>query len=179
VLASTDVHLSYPSNGEAQTGIVTVKPDSPAQQWRVRTRHDHKDAPDRHVREYAYQLIHTLVDGSVITSDPVITTASTVSVADPFPGRLDIDLVPAWDSASISRVFVDIVYDDPPNAYHREERRELVGTLTDTTRVSLALRDSKQRTFTYRTTFVGTDNQVHQGEFASTSDSLLSLRSVG
>ena len=170
VVTASDVHLRYEGpDGWVRTDVIPVRPGQAPQHWRLRS-------SDREVRQFGYQVVHTLTDGSTVTSEPITTEASTVLIPDPFPGLLSIDFVPMWDAAAIRAVFVDVTYDDRALGYRRDERYELPGTQTASVRVPIALRDPEMRTFSCRATFVGTDNSSMQIAFTDRTDTLVELR---
>ncbi|MET8161529.1 hypothetical protein ABZT47_34665 [Sphaerisporangium sp. NPDC005289] len=167
-IAFTDVHLAYRDpNGWTQEKTLVVRPDGATQHWRVRS-------DTRLAGAYTYSFTHTLVDGSVIAVEPRTATETRVAVVDPFPGRLDLLLVPSWDGgAGVRTVFVELTYDDAASGYHRELRVELPGSHTTTTQAHIALRDPKVRDFCHRFTFVAPDGQVRRTPFVSTTDTLV------
>ncbi|GGV07078.1 hypothetical protein GCM10010260_50910 [Streptomyces filipinensis] len=147
----------------------TVRPTDPPTEWKVRT----ADPADL---TYTYQLVHTMTDGSVITCDPVTTGATHLAVNDPYPGQLDIDLVPDWTPAAIRTVFVDLRYADPAAGYRREQRIELDAALTATHHAWFALPDPQKREFSYRFTFVRADGTTSATDYTTTTDSLVMVR---
>jgi hypothetical protein len=166
-LSFTDVQLAYlQPDGWQQRSSLVVRADSPAQAWKVRT-------PDRDQRTFTYQFVHTLSGGSVVTTDPVTTSTTLVAVTDPFAGRLDISVVPAWNPATVRTVLVELSYDDPGNSYHRELRLEFSGAEQAIRDVHIAIHDPAQRTFRYRTTIIQTDGQLKQTDYIATSDTLV------
>jgi hypothetical protein len=166
-LSFTEVQLRYadPGGWEQHSSLV-VKADSPPQTWRIRT-------PDRDHQEFTYHFVHTLPDGSVVTTDPVTTTSTRVAVVDPFAARLDISVAPAWDPAKVRSVLIDLDYDDPDTAYHRALRLEFAGADVATRNVHIAIHNPALRTFRHRSTIVGLDGQVHQTEYVATTDTLI------
>ncbi|WP_225830089.1 hypothetical protein [Streptomyces sp. NK08204] len=147
----------------------TVRPTDPPSEWKVRT----ADPADL---TYTYQLVHTMTDGSLITCDPVTTGATRLAVNDPYPGQLDIDLVPDWNPAAIRTVFVDLRYADPAAGYQREQRIELDAAQTATRRAWFALPDPRKREFSHRFTFVRADGTVSATDYTATTDSLVLVR---
>lgn len=165
-----EVALAYddPSGWQARDTF-TVRPGDAPKAWKIRT--SSSDA-----REYSYTLTHHLKDGAPpIVDEPVVTSANAVSVDDPFPDALEIDLVPAWDPAVVRLVFVDIAYSDPPNGIERSERIQFAGADQATKRLRLALRDRKQRSFTWKAMFVRADNGTVQRPPETTTETLIPL----
>jgi hypothetical protein len=168
-LAFTTVELDYDDpDGWHQQSTLEVKADSPVQTWRIRT-------ADRQQQTFRYAFVHTLADGSVVRTDPVTTTSKRVAVVDPFVGRLDVSVAPAWDPAAVRSVIVDIAYDDDTNAYHRELRLEFPGADLAIRRVHVALHDPGLRTFRHRSTVIGVDGQVRQTDYLPTMDTLVTV----
>jgi hypothetical protein len=85
-----------------------------------------------------------------------------------------IECVPLYDVTTTRTVFVDIEYDDDPNNYHRRERLTLEGDAQRTT-VRIALMNKDARTFRFRLTFVGTNNQIQSGAFHETTETILAI----
>ncbi len=156
-------------DGSMLRDIRTVRPGDGATSWKVRT-------AEPHDLTYTYQLVHTMTDGSVITSEPIATGATQLAVNDPYPSQLDIDLVPAWNPSGLRSVFVDLRYADPEAGYHRDKRIELDPARTTTQRTWIALPDRDKREFSYRFTFVHADGTSSQTDYTPTSDSLVPVR---
>ena len=137
-----------------------------SQLWKVRT-----SAPDR--TAFSYSVRHEMTDGSTRVTDEQTTSVAVLSVNDPFPGQLDISLVPAWDPAVVRTVVVDLAYDDPANSFHLEKRIELEGATQTTTMAHLALADSARRSYSHRITLIGKDGVEIQRDVVTTTDTLL------
>jgi hypothetical protein len=169
VIDSTDVRLSYQQPGGAvQQKVLTVQPDSPVQFWRLRL-----DNPQN--RTYTYALVHRLKDGTVREVPPVATQATALPVDDPFERPLEIDFVPLFDPQTTHTVFIDFEYKDPANNYTRAERLTLPGTARDPVHLHVSLVDPTLRTFRYRFTVVGTNNELRRGAFIETTETLISI----
>ncbi|HEY6970800.1 MAG TPA: hypothetical protein VJA94_16435, partial [Candidatus Angelobacter sp.] len=168
VVDSIDVAFSHADpGGQVVRRTLNVLPGSQPQFWRVRL-------DDPQARAYTYQLTHNLKDGTQIKEDPVETTATALPINDPFGEQaLDIDFVPSLNPATTRLVFLDFEYDDDKHAYHRRERLQLQPNTTTPVHLHIALRDPKQRTFRYRTTFLGTGGQMRQDKFIETTETLL------
>ncbi|MGW9451522.1 hypothetical protein [Streptomyces sp. NPDC055632] len=147
----------------------TLLPADPPSEWKVLT----ADPADL---SYTYQLVHTMTDGSVITCDPVTTSATRLAVNDPYPGQLDIDLVPDWSPAPMQAVLVDLRYADPAAGHRQEQRIELDAAQTTTHHARFALPDPKKRDFSHRFTFVRADGTTSATEHTTTTDSLVLVR---
>ncbi len=137
-----------------------------SQLWKVRT-----SAPDR--TAFAYSVRHEMTDGSTRVTDEQTVSVAVLSINDPFPGQLDISLVPGWNPALVRTVVVDLAYDDPAHALHLEKRIELDGASQATTVAHLALADPKRRGYSHRITLIGKDGTETQRDVVSTTDTLL------
>jgi hypothetical protein len=145
-----------------------VAPGARPQFWRVRL-------DDPKSRTYTYQLTHHLKDGTVINGDPVSTVATALPINDPFERAIEIDFIPTFTAATTRMVFIDVEYDDEKNAYHRQERLELQGNAQNPVHLRIALRDPDNKTYRYRFTFVGTGNQINEGKFIETTETLIAV----
>jgi hypothetical protein len=105
----------------------------------------------------------------------VTSTANAVSVDDPFPHAVEIDLVPVWDSAAVRTVFVDVGYIDPLSGNERTTRIQFDGGDRATRHLRIALRDKAARTFTWRATYVHADNHTTQRPTETTTETLITL----
>ena len=63
----------------------------------------------------------------------------------------------------------------PGNNYEREERLKLAGNATDSIKLRISLVDPKNRKFSYRLTFVDTNNQMNRGSFVETEETLIGV----
>ena len=115
-------------------------------------------------------------DGTTRETDPVTTAATKLLVNDPFARPLEIDFLPLFDANATSMAFVDVMYDDPDNRYHREDRIELTGPSRAPVHLHLPLINPDRRGFKYRVTLVGVDNSLRRGEFADTTETLIGVR---
>jgi hypothetical protein len=169
IIESIDVHLTYqPADAPLLEKTLIVFPDSQPQFWRVRL-------DDLQARSYTFRLVHHLKDGSTRETGPVTTEATLLPVDDPFGQRLELDFVPLFDPATTRLVFIDVEYDDAANNYHRQERLTLDSAARNPVHLGLALIDPAQRTFRFRLTFIGADNQMTRGAFIETSDTLIGV----
>jgi hypothetical protein len=181
VVASTDVLLSYtgPSGWQQQTTL-TVLPGSGRQYWRLRLEDpsptQNPDARrERLSPEYQYHFEHHLVNNTLIRTEPVTTTATSILVDDPFAGALDLTLVPVYDPSQIAEAFADIHYEDPPNRYVRDLRETFTGTALAPVSRHISLRDPTKNSFTVRLTFVGKNGSLMQLAPETRSDTLVPI----
>ena len=170
LITSTDVNLQI-ADGTAGTltRTINVAPGQALQTWKVRL-----GDPSR--REYTYQFVHHLKDGSTRTSDPVTTQATAIPVDDPFTHAIDVDFVPLFDPTKTRMVFVDVQYHDVTNSYDREDRLQLTGASRSPVHLRIALLDPAQTTYSYRLTFVGNDDSMNQRPFVSTTETLIPVK---
>jgi hypothetical protein len=116
-----DVQLRYddPAHGIRQDDIVRLSKEKPNGEWQrflvgapagpIMARITYR-AADHRDRDTPFQPLER----------------PQVDVADPAPQRLKVTVVPALNFSQVDRAFVDIVYDDPPNAIHVETSVEIV-----------------------------------------------------
>lgn len=170
VVRSVDVNLQYadPGHGFTHETHLVFTQATPAQKWALRL-----SDPER--REITSSLTFHLEDGTTRTLPPQTTRATAVPIDDPFEGALDLLFFPAFDPATTRAAFVDVVYDDPANRYHREERLRLEGADRQEAKLRLALLDPKKRAYSYRLTLVGADGSVRQGPLQTTEASIVSV----
>jgi hypothetical protein len=169
VIDSTDVRLSYRQpDGTVQEKILIVTATSEPQFWRLRL-------DDPKTRAYTYRFVHHLKDGTVRETAPVTTQATALPVNDPFEQPIEVDFIPLFDPATVRMVFIDVEYSDPDNNYQRQERLTLQGRATDAVRLRISVMDPTKRTFRYRMTFVGTNNQMRRGPFTETTETLIGV----
>jgi hypothetical protein len=181
VIASTDVLLSYtgPSGWQQQTTL-TVQPGSDRQYWRLRLEDpsppQNPDARRERLRpQYQYHFEHHLVNGTLIRTEPVTTTATSIPVDDPFAGALDLTLVPMYDPSQIAEAFADIHYEDLPNHYVRDLRETFTGTSLAPVSRHISLRDPTKNSFTIRQTFVGKNGSLTQLAPETRTDTLVPI----
>jgi hypothetical protein len=168
VLDSIDVNLSYQDKSWSLDKSFTLTQDSLPQFWKLRLN-------DPKARSYSYSFLYHMKDGSTKKTDPVTTRALAVAVDDPFEGAIDIEFVPLFDPSKVRMVFIDVEYKDPGNNYEREARLKLAGNATDSIKLRISLVDPKNKKFSYRLTFVDTNNQMNRGSFAETEETLIGV----
>jgi hypothetical protein len=169
VLESIDVNLNYQDQGDLSLDkSFTLTPDSVPQFWKLRL-------SDPKARSYSYSFVYHMKDGSTKKTNPVTTRALVVPVDDPFVGALDIEFIPLFDPARVRMAFIDIEYKDSENNYEREERLKLAGNATDSVKLRISLVDPKKRKFSFRFTFVDTNNQMNRGPFVETEETLIGV----
>ena len=141
--------------------------DSGPQTWRLRGA---KPAPaDRGV---TCQLVQRLKDGTSERSGPVEVDIPQIVVHDLFQDALNLEFIPLFDPAAVTRAFIDIEYRDQANAYERNERLEIAGTATEPVKIRIALRDKRQRTFRCRFSFVGPSGSFDRRPWVETEEEL-------
>lgn len=169
VLDSIDVALHYQSSsGQQQDTTLLLTESEPNQSWKLRL-----DNPAE--RSYSYQIVYHMKDGSLRTSEPIISRATMVPVDDPFPAAIEIEFVPLYDPKKVKMVFIDIEYADLDNHYQRAERLRLESNASDSVRQLIAVIDPSKLSYRYRLTFVGTDNSMHRGPFNDTTETLIGV----
>jgi hypothetical protein len=170
VVRSVDVALRYddPASGFRKETTLFFTQETPAQQWRLRL-----STPD--ARTYHSQFTFHLQDGTTRTGEEQATTATAVAIDDPFEGALDLLFIPAFEAATTRAVFIDVLYDDVANQYHREERLRVEGNETRELPLRIALFNRALRNYRYRFTFIDSDGSVRRSKFMDTSESIISI----
>lgn len=169
VVDSIDVHLRHESGGETLEQQLLLTKDSPKTTWKVRT-----SAPS--ARDYTWRLVHHLADGTtkeVVGAEP--SRAALLPVDDPFPGALNLTVLPLLDANRTRMAFVDIEYHDEEGNYHREERLSMKPTDTDPVTKQIAVLDLKKKAYSYQITLVGTNNQMTKLPPVTTTDDLIAI----
>jgi hypothetical protein len=170
VVTATDVHLEYQAaNGWSQKDVLTILPGKEAQFWRLRLE-------DPTATSYTCWMVHHLKDGSTVKTDAVVTSASSIPVDDPFAGAIDLTCVPLLDAGKVRFAFLDFVYDDPANSYHRELRMQFNGDASAAVSQHVSIRDPRKIGFRYRVTVEGKDGQEHRGAYVDTEDTLIAVK---
>lgn len=160
-----EVPLQYTSKSGWQTSTtIIVRPGSPAQYWKLRL-------ADKEDRTYTYSTNCYLKDGTLISSNPVSTTASAVIVSDPFVGAQDITLQPAFD-ASYKMAIVEVSYQDAAHNYSYQNTFQLQST-SPATKVHIPLMDRTLNQYQYRITMINSANQQKQGDYVTATDPLV------
>ncbi|MFT3886767.1 MAG: hypothetical protein QM713_01195 [Arachnia sp.] len=169
VVDSIDVHLRHESGGEVLEKQLMLTKDVTTAEWKVRT-----SSPT--ARDYTWRLVHHLSDGTtkeVVGIEP--SRAALLPVDDPFPGALSLTFIPLLDTARTKRAFVDIVYDDPDGAYHREERLTIQPSDVDPVLTEIAVLDLKKKAYSYQVTLLGADNSLTRLEPVTTEETLIAI----
>lgn len=160
-----EVPLQYtaPSGWQASTTII-VRPGSAPQYWKLRL-------ADKTDRTYTYSTNCYLKDGTLISSDPVTSTASAVIVSDPFVGALDITFQPALDT-TYKMAIVELSYQDTAHNYSYQTTFQLQPTSL-ANKVHIPLMDRTLNQYQYRITLISSANQQTQGSYITASDPLV------
>ena len=156
MIDSTDVLLHYEDAGRwSRDKVITVKPGTPAQVWKLRL-----SDPQR--REFTYRFLHRLTDGTTRQTDPVATTTASVAVNDPFEYPLIVEFFPNYDATGVSILFVEVLYEDPPNQLSRTEQLRFTGPTPQSQRVRFARADRTVDRYSFQITILGVDNSVRR-----------------
>jgi hypothetical protein len=167
MIDSTEVHLHYEDPGVwSRDKVITVKPDSDAQLWRLRLTH-----PEQRI--YTYQFSHHLKDGTQRQSLPVTTEATSIAVNDPFEDPLVVEFFPNYDATNVRILFVHITYEDAANQYKREAELRFEGATPEAQRLRLARIDPNLKQYTFQLTILGNDNSVRRGNPVETAATLI------
>ena len=166
-ISSVEVELSHTSStGWTTTRSFTVRPDSAAQNWKVRTAH-------RDERSYTVQRRYHLVDGATIELPAETTAATTVSVGTPFAHRLHRRLDVSVPPGTVESIVVDVAYDDPDRGHSVRRRIEVDGSAPSPTQIQFGIVDPTQRETTTTATLLGAGGAVTRGaQFVSDAEFL-------
>jgi hypothetical protein len=88
---------------------------------------------------------------------------------------LELLFIPAFEAATTRTVFIDVIYDDPANKYHREERLRVEGTDMREATLRIALFNRALRGYRYRFTFIDSDGSVRRSKFVDGSETIMSV----
>jgi hypothetical protein len=166
LISAIDVDLEIVEpDGTPITRTLRVRPGGAPQLWKVRSL-------DPDARQYRYRLTHLLKDGTTRQQGPFTATAPVIQVDDPFTDALEIDFVRLFDPGTTRMALIDVLYEDAPNSYRRDERLTMRSEDPEL-HLRMALLDPAQTEFRYRLTVVGADNTVRQDAFVTTTDSLV------
>jgi hypothetical protein len=102
-------------------------------------------------------------------------TQPQVVVADPFPQRLKVSIVPALDFKEVDRVFVDLQYDDPRNQVHKEESIEIAENVPARPFVVDRV-DPMLGRVRYRVTILMKDSTLFEGPWSTTLSNRIFVR---
>ena len=173
MVKSVDVKLQYKSaSGWSADKTFHIVPESKEQVWKVRL-------SDPAARKYSYTVTYHLKDGLGRKADPVESEDSAISIDDPFSSKLDIVLEPLFDTSKVKMAYVDLEYSDPASYYERKERRKFTASSSNSIELPLTIMDPTKKTFKYRFTFVGTDNEVRKGNWVETDETIVLVSDDG
>ena len=115
-----DVQLRYddPAHGIRQDDLVRITKEQPNGQWQRFL----VGAPAGPIMA---KLTYRAADHRDRDFPFVPLTRPQVDIADPFPQRLKVTVVPALNFNEVDRAFVDLQYDDAQNAVHVEDSIEI------------------------------------------------------
>lgn len=151
---------------EPRTALLLTRDSGPLS-WRLRGA---RPAPAN--RGVTFQLVQRLKDGTSERTEPADVDIPQIVVHDLFQDALNLEFIPLLDPAAVTRVFIDIEYRDPANAYERDERLEIAGTATEPVKLRIALRDKQQRTFRFRYSFAGPNGTFDRRPWVQTEEEL-------
>jgi hypothetical protein len=157
-VVSTDVRLRYDDKSGFDTEeVLTVRPGGEAQAFKLRL-------ADAAPREVTYALEHHLVDGSVSVTPPETTKLSSITVNDPFPDALNLELIPTFPPGVYKQVFADITYAHPERHYRRDVSLTFDGSDPQRQTARIALFDAQRRTYHVVYTLQGIDGSIRRIE---------------
>jgi hypothetical protein len=152
-IANLIVDLEYtdPGNGIHETGTLQFLPENInlPQAWTV-----HLADPTK--RRYRYRMTLITVDeGDFIQTGWIGTDAPTLPVGEVYVRTLTVEVVTAELAAGVEAVEVELVYDDPDNDLHREDKLTLSANSRQEWKV--LLKDAAKRAYQATITWVHSD----------------------
>lgn len=165
-----EVAMQYVAPSGWQTGTtIVVRAGAAPQYWKLRL-------ADKDARTYTYTSTCYLKDGTVLQCQPVTSSSSAVIVSDPFAGRIDLTLQPAFDPAVYSMAIVEIAYQDAANGYNFQTSLEFgVGPATAQT-AQIPIIDRAVNSYQYRITLITTTHNMQQSNYVTATDGLILVR---
>jgi hypothetical protein len=156
-VTSVEVELSHTSStGWTTTRSFTVRADSAAQRWKVRTAH-------RDERSYTVRRRYHLVDGASVELPAETTAATTVTVGTPFAHRLSRRIDIGVPPGTVESIVIDVSYDDPERDYSARRRLEVAGSAPAPTHIQFGIVDPARRETATTVTLLGAGGAVTRG----------------
>lgn len=135
--------------------------------WRLRL-------SDPNIREYTYELIYRLKDGTERRIDPVTTEATRIIIPNPF-FNLDIEFIPLYFPGEVRMVFIDVAYSDEENQYVLRERLRMDGNSFQSGQLRLRLIDPSKNSFRYRLIIIDSGGSLIRKPFVETKETLIGV----
>ena len=85
-----------------------------------------------------------------------------MAVNDPFEYPLIVEFFPNYDATGVSILFVEVLYEDPPNQLSRTEQLRFTGPTPQPQRVRFARADRTVDRYSFQITILGVDNSVRR-----------------
>jgi len=166
VVDTIEAHLSYddPAHGFHAERIYLVQQSSQRQEWTVRL-------SDPLRTSYQVQYVWHLKDLREIAGDAFTHQGSQLFVVDQFVDRLPITLEALVDPTNVSRVDVELLYEDEHNHLDVRKLVELPGPDFHRVAETIPLVDPDRREFTYRATLIKKNGSV-ESQAAVTTERL-------
>lgn len=139
--------------------------EKPSFQWMVRLN-------DPALNQYWYEVTYFLKDDQTIVAPRRAAINQSISINEPWQDRLRL-LVDGLLSKSLSRLVVEIEYEDADAGYRYSSVREIAGEADKPYSVKIPLMDKNKQTYRYQVTAVGTDNSVRRGQMVEAKDAYL------
>lgn len=175
VIEQVEATLSYndPANNFTTSRTYLIAQGSPRQEWRVRL-------ADPTVTDYTVQYRwHMRVTKKVIESPVQNSNLDHLYVPDPFVDRIPIVVSALVDSATVSRVDVEIDYVDDRNDLTVNKVVQVAGPAFVPLAMSIPLLDADQRAYSYRATIVNISGAPEQQPPVDTDTSSLNVTAGG
>jgi hypothetical protein len=172
IIDYTEVFLKYAdraAGGWSSDTVVTVRPDSPTQFWKLRL-------SNPKFKQWSYHLVHHLKDGTTRTEAEVTSTSSALPIDDDFAAALDLQFIPLWQDNQVRLAFVDVHYEDNANNYVRDERIQIAGDQVRPVQLRISILDRTKKKFDYKVTIIGTDRHQTSNSVVDATDTLIGLQ---
>lgn len=127
--------------------------------------------------DITYSITYHGVDHRDVTTSWQTSSGSSITIRDPFPDKRTLEVIPLPSlSENVTRVFVDLNYDDPENNLHKEDSFHFSREDTAPREFIVPLADRERQTITYTVTLMHDDGVVKKVPESMTADQRLFLR---
>lgn len=157
VIDHIETTLTYadPANSFTTSRTYIASPASARVEWRVRL-------TDRSITGYTVQYRWHLKNGRIIDGKPTPTDIDQLYVPDPFVERLPVTISALVDKSQVTRVDVQLSYQDDGNDFTFTQTAEVPGPDFVPVTIEIPLLDSDVRSFSYAATLVRASGNPQQ-----------------
>lgn len=150
-----EVHTRYsdPANNIRMDDTFLLTKEKPEQQWKIFVR-------DLTRTQFEYKVIFRAANNRDIERPWVSSEDDQVSVRDPFPNKLKVDVVPVVQWPQIQDIFVDLMYEDKENNVSQQESLHFSPTDATSKSFNVELRDPTLRRVSYNVTIIFSDGRL-------------------